>query len=87
MTYGRLLISVVVVPPVSVDQTLRHRPLQRFPQIQYCAVKELAAARFELLPTFRAPHFSIELALADDLTISVFTDILSNEMENPHADH
>jgi len=87
MTYGRLLVSVVVVPPVLLDQTLCHRPLHRFPQIQYCAVRELVAARLELLPTFRAPHFSIELALVDDLTISVFTDILSNEMENPHADH
>ena len=84
--FDRLLVSVIIAPPPLLDHALRNRPLLRFQRVCWCLVREAREAGLGILPTFDPPHFSVELALADDLTIGVFADTLNKQMENPYAD-
>jgi len=43
----------------------------------------LIAADFRVLPTFRAPHYSVEFRDTSDFGIQGFIDNFSKRMENP----
>lgn len=84
--FDRLLVSVIIVPPPLLDHALRSRPLLRFQRVCWCLVREAREAELCILPTFDLPHFSVQIAFADDLTIGMFADTLNKQMENPYAD-
>lgn len=84
--FDRLLVSVIIVPPPLLDHALRSRPLLRFQRVCWCFVREAREGGLCIVPTFDPPHFSVQFALADDLTIGMFADTLNKQMENPYAD-
>jgi hypothetical protein len=47
-------------------------------------VRDVAAAGFDLLPSFRRPHFTIRLDGADDDTLSRLLDALGPPRPNPY---
>jgi hypothetical protein len=81
--FGSALISVVVIDPFDLDHALRSRVLVGYNVITIAEVQTLIAADFRLLPTFRAPHYSVEFGDTSDFGIQGFIDNFSKRMENP----
>jgi hypothetical protein len=81
--FGSALISVVVVNPLDLDNALKSRVMIGYNVITIAEVQTLIAARFRLLPTFRAPHYSVEFGDTSDFGIQRFIDNFSKRVENP----
>jgi len=65
--FGVPLLSVVVTASTRLSHELRRPPLVRYRTVRVCTVQQLSHAGYVLLPTFRAPHFSVQLPALDDL--------------------
>lgn len=70
------------VGPGSLDALLRRFASYRI--VHLPTVGDVAAAGFNLLPTFKRPHFTIRLDDADDATLSRLLDALGPARPNPY---
>jgi hypothetical protein len=77
------LISVVVVSPTDLERALKSRQLSGYKVITYSGVRDVRSAGFRLIPTFLAPHYSLELPDATDTSLGRLIDIYKERMENP----
>jgi hypothetical protein len=69
--------------PASRDGLLAGR-LVTYPLVHVVRVGTLAAAGFELLATFRRPHFTIRLATASTAETSRLLQAMGHPEENPY---
>jgi hypothetical protein len=75
-------ISVAAAIDVSLRELLRtRRTLSQFPVIHTPTVAELRD--FQLLPTFRHPHFTVRLQSGDDLELAQLLAALGPPQVNP----
>lgn len=59
-------------------------PLVTYPLVHAVTVGTLAAAGFEIIATFRRPHFTIRLRTDSDAEASRLLDVLGPVQENPY---
>jgi hypothetical protein len=81
--FGRLLVSVVVINEDQLHQALSSRALIGYRTVSFCMVSEVRNLGYLLAPTFRRPHYSIELPDTSDAKMHALVDMLSERMENP----
>lgn len=70
------------VGPGSLDALLRRFASYRI--VHLPTVGNVAAAGFDLLPTFRRPHFTIRLDDAEGATLARLLDVLGPAQPNPY---
>jgi hypothetical protein len=74
-------ISVAAALDVPLEELVGHVPFSRFARIYSPAADELQG--FELLPTFRRPHFTVRLKRADDAELGLLLAALGPVRPNP----
>jgi len=75
-------ISVFAVLDAPADELLRSR-LANYRVVHRPIVRQLYEAQFQLLPTFRHPHFTVRLQRADDPELSQLLATLGPSWPNP----
>jgi hypothetical protein len=81
--FGRLLVSVVIINEEQIHQALSSRALIGYRTVSFCMVSKVMNLGFLLAPTFRIPHYSIELPDSSDAKMQALVDMLSERVENP----
>ena len=79
---GRWALSVFLTPPEQLDQVLATR-MRRFPYYRSTTVGVLRA-RYELRPTFDAPHWSVLLDDIGNRSLRSFLAAFGSSRENEH---
>jgi hypothetical protein len=74
-------VSVAAAVDVPLDDLLGDVPFVRFAEVYTPTVSQLRA--FELLPTFRRPHFTVRLQRADEPELDQLLSALGSLRANP----
>ena len=77
---GRWALSVFLTPPEQLDHVLATR-MQRFPYYRNLAALR---TRYELCPTFDAPHWSVLLDNIGNRSLRAFLAAFGSTRENEH---
>ena len=79
---GRWALSVFLTPPEQLDQVLATR-MRRFPYYRSTTVAALRT-RYELRPTFDAPHWSVLLDDIGNRSLRSFLAAFGSTRDNEH---
>jgi len=77
------LISVVIVDASGTERALQSAVLRIYRVVGIVSVKEVLGSGFELLPTFRTPHYSVLLPDTSNASVDKLVDIFRKKVENP----
>jgi hypothetical protein len=69
--------------PFSVDELLAGR-LATYRMVYRATVGQITSAGFDLLPTFKRPHYTLVLRSADEVELARLLATMGSAKENPH---